>query len=114
MEQCLTTNRGKTHGKNFGGPKLGLKFRFLLFASLAFLDITQGCSLGECLTSRRAEASKKKKCGPIRSEMIFSILMPGTHPKPYLDAKHLKNGLNRRWRNFWYPFFQKSTLFDQY
>ena len=47
--------------KNFmeeiwGGLKLGLKLGFLSFsqdwiASLYFLDIAQGCSLGQCLTS---------------------------------------------------------------
>ena len=30
------------------------------------------------------------------------------HTKLYFDAKHLKKGLNRGWRNFWCPFFQKS------
>ena len=41
------------------GPKLGFHY-FLEFASLVFLDIAQGCSLGKCLTSNRAEAHTKK------------------------------------------------------
>ena len=46
---------------------------FLKFASLVFLDIAQDCSLGQCLTSSRAETSKKNlwpklgKLGPNRS-----------------------------------------------
>ena len=49
--------------KNLGGPKLDLKLGFLPFsqvASLVILDIAQGCSLGQCLTSSRVETSKKK------------------------------------------------------
>ena len=46
FEKCQTI-RGKTHKKFFGGPKLGF-----------FLDITQDCSLGQCLTSSRAETCK--------------------------------------------------------
>ena len=65
MEYCLTTNRGKTHEKN-GAPKLGPKFGFLPFSQsciirLVFLDIAQDCSLGQCLSSSKAEISKKKK-----------------------------------------------------
>ena len=52
MEHCLTTSRGKTHGKNFGDAKLSPKLGF---------DIAQDCSLGQCLTSSRAETLKKKK-----------------------------------------------------
>ena len=33
-----------------------------MFASLVFLDITQDCSLGQCLTSSGAETSTKKFC----------------------------------------------------
>ena len=52
---------------------------FLKVASLVFLDIAQDCSLGQCLTSSRAETSKKKVkkkfITQIGAEMIFSILM---------------------------------------
>ena len=67
--------------KKIGGPKLGPKFGFLPFSQsciirLVFLDIAQDCSLGQCLSSSKAEISKKKKKKLSRnSEMIFSILM---------------------------------------
>ena len=64
MEPFLTTSRGKTHKKNWRGPKLSeISFflHFLKFASLIFLVIAQDFSLGQCLTSGGAEASKKKK-----------------------------------------------------
>ena len=69
LEHCLTTRRGKTHGKNFERPKLWVQNQgfcnFLKVASLYFLNIAQDCSLGQCLTSSRAETSKEKKnCGP--------------------------------------------------
>ena len=64
--------------KKIGGPKLGPKFGFLPFSQsciirLVFLDIAQDCSLGQCLSSSKAEISKKKLSR--NSEMIFSILM---------------------------------------
>ena len=34
-------------------------FVIFYFGSLVFLDIAQDCSLGQCLTSSRAENSKK-------------------------------------------------------
>ena len=40
---------------------------FLKVALLVFIDIAQDCSLGQCLTSSRAETSKKNlwaKLGP--------------------------------------------------
>ena len=37
------------------------------FASLVFLDIAQDCSLGQCLTSGRAETSKKVFLAQIRA-----------------------------------------------
>ena len=37
---------------------------FLKVESLVFLDIAQGCSLQQCLTSSRAETSKKSFFGP--------------------------------------------------
>ena len=58
MEPCLTTSRDKIHEKRFGGTKLGPKLGsldFLKVASLVFLDITQDCCLGQCLTSSRGE-----------------------------------------------------------
>ena len=67
--------------KKIGGPKLGPKFGFLPFSQsciirLVFLDIAQDCSLGQCLSSSKAEITKKKKKNLSRnSEMIFSILM---------------------------------------
>ena len=48
----------------FGVAKLCLKLgflHFLEFASLVFFDISQDCSLRQCLTSSTAETSKKKK-----------------------------------------------------
>ena len=46
---------------------MGPKFcHFLKVASLVFLGIAQNCSLEQCLTSRRAETSKEKKCGANR------------------------------------------------
>ena len=45
------------------GPKLGLKLgffcHFLKVASLVFLNIVHSCSFEQCLTSSRAETSKK-------------------------------------------------------
>ena len=63
VEHCLTTSRGKIYEKKIGSAKLGPKLGFLHFlkvASLVFLDIAQDCCLGQCLTSSRAETSKKK------------------------------------------------------
>ena len=51
MEQCLTTTRGKTRGKSFGDPKLSPK--------LGFFPFSEGCSLGQCVTFRRAEGKEK-------------------------------------------------------
>ena len=51
---------------------------FLKVGSLAFSDIAQDRSFGQCLTSSRAEASKKKKkkiVVEIGAEMMFSVLM---------------------------------------
>ena len=50
--------------KNIRGSKLGLKLEqgfchFLKVPSLVFPDIVQDCSLGQCLTTSRAEPSKK-------------------------------------------------------
>ena len=77
LEHCLTTSRGKIHGKISGGPKLGPKL-FLPFsqvASLYFLDIAQDCSLGQRLASSRAETFKKNFVAEIGVQMIFSIVM---------------------------------------
>ena len=53
---CLTNSRGKIHWlQNYGFC------HFLKVPLLVFLDIAQNCSLGHCLTARRAETSKKKK-----------------------------------------------------
>ena len=48
------------------GSKLGFFCYFLKFASLVFLDIAQDCSLGQYLTSSRAETTQ------IGTEMRFS------------------------------------------
>ena len=40
---------------------------FLKLASLVFLDIAQDCSLGQCLTSTRAETSEKNFVAQIRA-----------------------------------------------
>ena len=61
--------------KKIWGPKLGPKFGFLPFSQsciirLVFLDIAQDCSLGQCLSSSKAEISlsKKKKKKKIESK----------------------------------------------
>ena len=54
-----STSRGKTNEKKFCGSKLGPKLGFSQVSSLVFLDIAQDCSLGQFLTSSRAETSKK-------------------------------------------------------
>ena len=64
LENYLTTSRDKTHEKKFESLKLGSKLElgfcyFLEIAFLVFLDIVLDCSLGQCLTSNRAETSKK-------------------------------------------------------
>ena len=54
-------------------------YHFLKFASLVFLDIAQDGSLGQCLTSSRAETSEKNilwpKLGPNRPKLV-----PSYHP----------------------------------
>ena len=52
--------------KEVWSPRLGLKCEFLPFSQgciifffFFFFDIGQDCSLGQCLTSSRAETSKK-------------------------------------------------------
>ena len=75
LEHCLTTNRGKTHGKKLEDLKLSPKLGFLLFSQgyIIFLYILQDSSLRQCLTSSRAETSKKKKkkiCG--RNDLLYS------------------------------------------
>ena len=63
--------------KNWGAPNWVQNQGFCYFlkvASLVFLDIAQNCILGQCLTSSRAETSKKI-VAEIGTEMIFSILM---------------------------------------
>ena len=51
-----------------GGPELHPKLGFLPFSHVCIIsfDIAQDCSLGQCLTSGRAETSKKNypKLGP--------------------------------------------------
>ena len=73
MEHCLTTSRGKTHEKNFRGPKLGPKLGFLPF-SQGCIIIAQDCSLKQCLITSRAETSLKKLCDPnlSRNDPLFS------------------------------------------
>ena len=34
----LTSSRGKTHEKNFGGPNLGLKLGFLQFSQVCVIS----------------------------------------------------------------------------
>ena len=69
MEHFVTTGRDKAHGK-----KLGTQIGSEIMVFAIFLDIAQDCSLGQCLTSSRAETSKKKK-KKSGAKMIFSILM---------------------------------------
>ena len=47
---------------------------FLQVASLIFLDVVQDCSLGQCLTSSRAETVKEEMT-QTEAKMIFSVLM---------------------------------------
>ena len=50
------------------GPQIGFEIRFfchfLKVASLVFLNIAHSCSFEQCLTSSRAETSKKKIWSP--------------------------------------------------
>ena len=96
MEHCLTTSRGKTHGKSFRGPRLGLGFsHFLKVASLYFLDIAQDCSLGQCLTSSRAETSKKNLGLKLESKWSFLFYCPEASTQTSLfllkSTKYFKN-----------------------
>ena len=78
LEHCRTTNRVKTHGKHFGEPNRVRNYGFCHFikvASLYLLDIAQDCSLGQCLTSSRAETSKKMFVAEIEAKIIISIQM---------------------------------------
>ena len=74
MEHFVTTGRDKAHGR-----KLGTQIGSEIMVFAIFLDIAQDCSLGQCLTSSRAETSKKKKKkkigAKIGAKMVFSILM---------------------------------------
>ena len=36
------------------------------------------------------------------------------YAKLYFDAKHLEKGLNRKWWNLRFPFFEKNAYFDHY
>ena len=49
------------------GPKIRV-YQTLKFSSLVFFGISWDCSLGQCLTSSRAEISKKKFVVQIRAE----------------------------------------------
>ena len=40
LEHCLTTSRGKTQGKNLGGPSLGSKLGFSLIFPRYFLEFS--------------------------------------------------------------------------
>ena len=60
---------------------MGWKLGFLPFSQgcfYTFLDIAQDSSLGQCLTSSRAETSKKI-VAQIGVEMIYFILMLSVH-----------------------------------
>ena len=61
LEQCLTTSRGKNHGKKMWGSKSVPKLFFchsLNFGSLVLFGIAQGCSLVQFITSSRDEICK--------------------------------------------------------
>ena len=75
LQQCLKSSRGIKLTKKILGPKYGPKLNpklvqnwawnldfhhFLKFTSLVFVDIAQYCNFGQCLTSSRAEVSRKK------------------------------------------------------
>ena len=66
MEQCVTTSRGKTHGEKNGRPRIAPEILPFSHVCIISFDIAQDCSLGQCLTSSRAETSKKNypKLGP--------------------------------------------------
>ena len=71
LEQYLTTSRGKTCKKNWGGQiwakqtkirsKISFFCHFLKFGSLVFLQIAQDDSLEHCLTTSRGKTCKEKK-----------------------------------------------------
>ena len=59
------------------GPKIRV-YQTLKFASLVFFGISWDCSLGQCLTSSRAEISKKNlwsKLGPNRPKLGLLTLL---------------------------------------
>ena len=65
--------------QNFLDHKLGPKFGFLQFSQgciiFFFVDIAQDCSLGQFLTSSRAETYQNIIMTQIGAEIIFFILM---------------------------------------
>ena len=69
--------------KNFLGGRGQIGSAVLPFSHcciISFCDIAQDCSLGQCLTSSRAEISKEKKImAQIVAQMIFSILSLSIH-----------------------------------
>ena len=72
----MKKNLGTKIGQN--RPKSGWKSVFCCFlkcGSLVFLNISQDCSLRQCLTSSRVKTSRTKFCGPNLGQIIFSILM---------------------------------------
>ena len=77
LQQCLTSNKSKTHKKIFGAqiwikqakivPKIIFFYHFLKFSCLVFFEITYNDRLQQCLTCRQSKTHKKKwrsKFGP--------------------------------------------------
>ena len=103
LENFLTTGRDKTHEKKFESLKLGSKLElgfcyFLEISFLVFLHIVLDCSLGQCLTSNRAETSKKNFVAQTGAEMIFSILMSSSlHSNLLVLTNVIYNASLHRW-----------------
>ena len=75
VKHCLTTSRDKTHGKSFGGPKLGPKLGFLLFSQGCIITFLSYCTRLQLGLTSSAETSTKKFVAQTGAEMIFSIPM---------------------------------------
>ena len=77
--------------KNWGAPNWVQNQGFCYFlkvASLVFLDIAQNCILGQCLTSSRAETSKKN-CGRNwdRNDLFYSNVVESPLCLFYYESK---------------------------
>ena len=87
--------------KNLGAPNWVRSYSFCHFlevASLVFLDIAQDYSLGQYLTSSRAETSKKKKkiCAPNwdRNDLFYSNVVDRPLKLACLPTVHINSFQN--------------------